>query len=72
MPIVIAGGKKIDERDAIRLAANAVNDGAAGVDMGRNVFQSDCPEGMIRAIRAVVQDNASPDDGFEIYREAKG
>jgi putative autoinducer-2 (AI-2) aldolase len=72
VPVVIAGGKKIDERDAIALAYNAVNDGASGVDMGRNVFQSDCPEGMIRAIRAVVQDGTSPDEAFEIYRDAKG
>ena len=72
VPIVIAGGKKVDERDALQLAGNAVRDGACGVDMGRNVFQSDCPEGMIRAIRAVVQDGASPEDAFDIYRDAKG
>ncbi len=72
VPIVIAGGKKVDEREAIQLASNAVRDGASGVDMGRNVFQSDCPEGMIKAIRAVVQDGASPDDAFSIYRDAKG
>jgi putative autoinducer-2 (AI-2) aldolase len=72
VPIVIAGGKKIEERDAIQLAANAMRDGASGVDMGRNVFQSDCPEGMIRAIRAVVQDGVSPEDAFGIYRDAKG
>jgi len=72
VPIVIAGGKKIDERDAIQLASNAVRDGACGVDMGRNVFQSDCPVGMIQAIRAVVQDDASVEDAFGIYRDAKG
>ena len=72
VPVVIAGGKKIGEREAIELASNAVRDGAAGVDMGRNVFQSDCPEGMIRAIRAVVQDGATPDEAFEIYRDARG
>jgi len=72
VPIVIAGGKKIDERDAIELAYRAISDGASGVDMGRNVFQSDCPEGMIRAIRAVVQDGKSPDEAFEIYRDANG
>jgi putative autoinducer-2 (AI-2) aldolase len=72
VPIVIAGGKKIEEREAIQLASNAVRDGACGVDMGRNVFQSDCPAGMIQAIRAVVQDGASPDDAFDIYRDAKG
>lgn len=72
VPIVIAGGKKIEERAALELAYNAVNDGACGVDMGRNVFQSDCPAGMIQAIRAVVQDGASVDDAFGIYRDAKG
>ena len=72
VPIVIAGGKKIEEREAIQLAHDAVRDGASGVDMGRNVFQSDCPEGMIRAIRAVVQNDASPDDAYGIYRDAKG
>lgn len=72
VPIVIAGGKKIEERAALELAYNAVNDGACGVDMGRNVFQSDCPAGMIRAIRAVVQDGASVDDAFGIYRDARG
>ncbi len=72
VPIVIAGGKKVDEREAIQLASNAVRDGASGVDMGRNVFQSDCPEGMIRAIRAVVQEGASPVDAFGVYQDAKG
>jgi putative autoinducer-2 (AI-2) aldolase len=72
VPIVIAGGKKIEERAALELAHNAIRDGASGVDMGRNVFQSDCPEGMIRAIRAVVQEDASPDEAFGIYRDAKG
>jgi putative autoinducer-2 (AI-2) aldolase len=72
VPLVIAGGKKIGEREAIELAGNAVRDGASGVDMGRNIFQSDCPEGMIRAIRSVVQDGASTDEAFGIYRDAKG
>lgn len=72
VPIVIAGGKKTEEREALQMAHNAIRDGACGVDMGRNVFQSDCPEGMIRAIRAVVQDGATPDDAYGIYRDAKG
>ena len=72
VPIVIAGGKKMPEPDAIRMAWNAVQAGACGVDMGRNIFQSDCPVGMIRAVRAVVQDNASVDEACEIYREIKG
>ena len=71
VPVVIAGGKKIGEREAIELAHNAIAAGAKGVDMGRNIFQSDCPVGMIRAVRAVVHENASVEDGFEIYAEEK-
>ncbi len=71
VPVVIAGGKKIPERDAITLAWNAIQAGASGVDMGRNIFQSDCPVGMIRAVRAVVQEGAGVKDAFAIYREHK-
>jgi putative autoinducer-2 (AI-2) aldolase len=71
VPIVIAGGKKLPERDAIRLAWNAIQAGARGVDMGRNIFQSDCPVGMIRAIRAVVHDNASPEAAYRVYEEVR-
>jgi len=71
VPIVVAGGKKIDERQAIKLAHDSVGAGARGVDMGRNIFQSDCPVGMIRAVRAVVHEGASVDEAYEIYREQK-
>ncbi len=71
VPVVIAGGKKIPEREAVALAHKAVQAGASGVDMGRNIFQSDCPVGMIRAVRAVVQNGASIDDAFAIYRQQK-
>ena len=67
-PIVIAGGKKIEERDALQMAKNAVDKGAVGVDMGRNIFQSDSPIGMIQAVRAIVHENVSVDDAFEIYK----
>ena len=71
VPLIVAGGKKIPEREAIRLAWNAVHSGAAGVDMGRNIFQSDGPVGMIRAVRAVVHDGADVGDAVAIYeREA--
>ena len=71
VPLVIAGGKKVPERDAIQLAHNAIRAGARGVDMGRNIFQSDCPVGMIKAVRSVVHENTSVDDAFEIYRQEK-
>jgi putative autoinducer-2 (AI-2) aldolase len=71
VPLVVAGGKKVPELDAIRLAWNAVHAGAKGVDMGRNIFQSDCPVGMIRAVRAVVHDGRDVDSAYEIYRQEK-
>jgi putative autoinducer-2 (AI-2) aldolase len=71
VPLVIAGGKKVPEKDAIRLAYNAVSSGACGVDMGRNIFQSDCPVGMIKAVRSVVHQNASVEDAFGVYQDAK-
>ena len=70
VPLVVAGGKKIPEKDAIALAWNAVHGGAKGVDMGRNIFQSDAPVGMIRAVRAVVQENASVEQAHAIYQQA--
>jgi putative autoinducer-2 (AI-2) aldolase len=71
VPIVIAGGKKVSEKEAVQLAYNAVRAGARGVDMGRNIFQSDCPVGMIRAVRAVVHDGAGVDEAFGLYRQVK-
>jgi len=72
VPIVIAGGKKIPERDAIQLAYDAISAGASGVDMGRNIFQSDCPVGMIRAVRGVVHDGVDVKQATEIYESEKG
>lgn len=69
VPIVIAGGKKLAELEALTMAANAVRRGAAGVDMGRNIFQSAAPGAMIRAVRAVVHDGASPAAAYDLYRQ---
>lgn len=71
VPIVIAGGKKLEERAALELAYNAVQAGAVGVDMGRNIFQSDSPVGMIKAVRAIVHRKASVDDAYDIYQSSK-
>jgi putative autoinducer-2 (AI-2) aldolase len=68
-PVVIAGGKKIEEKAALEMAANAVKDGAVGVDMGRNIFQSDNPIGMIKAVRAVVHEGKSVEEAFKIYKK---
>lgn len=70
-PVVIAGGKKIPEREALQMAKDAVTKGASGVDMGRNIFQSDSPVGMIKAVRSIVHDNASVDEAYRIYGQEK-
>ena len=67
VPIVIAGGKKLPEADALRMASNAIKEGALGVDMGRNIFQSAQPIAMMQAVRKVVHENASPEEAHELY-----
>jgi putative autoinducer-2 (AI-2) aldolase len=67
VPIVIAGGKKIPEKEALQMTEDAIKEGASGVDMGRNIFQSDNPVGMIKAARAIVQEGASAKEAFKIY-----
>jgi putative autoinducer-2 (AI-2) aldolase len=67
VPVVMAGGKKLSELDALTMAYNAIEAGAAGVDMGRNIFQSDQPVAMIRAVRAVVHDSAKPEYAYEEF-----
>jgi len=67
VPLVMAGGRKLPERDALVMAHNAIENGAAGVDMGRNIFQSDTPEAMIRAVGAVVHESVKPEDAYDQY-----
>ena len=71
VPIVMAGGKKIPERDALTMAYNAVQQGASGVDMGRNIFQSESPIAMIQAVKAVVHKNETPEKAFDLYNTLK-
>lgn len=71
VPIVIAGGKKLPELEALELAYKAVQSGASGVDMGRNVFQSSKPTAMIQAVSAVVHKNLSPKDAFQMFNDLK-
>jgi putative autoinducer-2 (AI-2) aldolase len=71
VPLVIAGGKKIPEYDALKLTYNAIKNGASGVDMGRNIWQSDHPVAMIRAVRAIVHDNATADEAWQLFNELK-
>ena len=72
VPIVIAGGKKLPEPDALAMAYKAIDQGAMGVDMGRNIFQSEAPVAMIRAVRAVVHDGETPEKAFDLFETLKG
>lgn len=71
VPIVIAGGKKLPEKEAMEMAWNAIDQGANGVDMGRNIFQSDSPVAMIKAVRTIVHEKASVADAWALYNELK-
>ncbi|MFQ5441386.1 MAG: 3-hydroxy-5-phosphonooxypentane-2,4-dione thiolase [Thermodesulfobacteriota bacterium] len=72
VPIVIAGGKKIPEEDALKLAHNAIESGAVGVDMGRNIFQSEAPVAMIKAVREVVHNNMAPEKAYDLFKTLAG
>ncbi|OFZ85234.1 MAG: autoinducer 2 aldolase [Betaproteobacteria bacterium RBG_16_66_20] len=71
VPIVIAGGKKLPELDALTMAWKAIDQGAAGVDMGRNIFQSDDPVAMIQAVGAVVHEKEKPQQAFQLFQQLK-
>ncbi len=71
VPIVMAGGKKLPELDALTMAYNAIQQGASGVDMGRNIFQSDSPVSMLQAVRAVVHNNETPEKALDLYNTLK-
>jgi putative autoinducer-2 (AI-2) aldolase len=71
VPVVMAGGKKLPEFEALELTYNAIRRGAAGVDMGRNIFQSESPVAMIQAISAVVHDNARPKEAYDLFSSVR-
>jgi putative autoinducer-2 (AI-2) aldolase len=70
VPIVVAGGKKLPERDALTLAYNSIAGGAAGLDMGRNIFQSENSLEMALAIRKIVHEGFTDKEAWEFFREA--
>ncbi|MGA1875280.1 MAG: 3-hydroxy-5-phosphonooxypentane-2,4-dione thiolase [bacterium] len=71
VPVVIAGGKKLPEREALQLAYQAIQSGACGVDMGRNIFQSDHPVAMIQAVRALVHENKNVNEAYELFQSLR-
>ncbi|MCY4491113.1 MAG: 3-hydroxy-5-phosphonooxypentane-2,4-dione thiolase [Thaumarchaeota archaeon] len=69
VPIIVAGGKKIPEQDALQLTHNAISGGAVGVDMGRNIWQSEHPIAMIRAVRSIVHGNSNVEQAYDMYKQ---
>ncbi len=69
VPVIIAGGPKLAEREALELAFNAIKFGAAGVDMGRNIWQSDHPVPMIRAVRSIVHGQANVNQAYDLFKK---
>jgi 3-hydroxy-5-phosphonooxypentane-2,4-dione thiolase len=67
VPVIIAGGKKLAETEALQLTFDALKDGASGVDMGRNIWQSDNPVAMIKAVRAIVHENSTVKEAYDQY-----
>src|SRR5580693_5442320 len=67
VPLVMAGGKKLPELDALSMAYRAIEEGAAGADLGRNIFQSDDPVAMIRAVSAVVHESLKPEAAHDQF-----
>ena len=72
VPIVIAGGKKLPEDQALALAYRAISDGAAGVDMGRNIFQAGDPRAMTRAIAKIVHERFTDREAYAFYLDERG
>ena len=71
VPIVIAGGKKLPELDALKMSYNALEQGASGVDMGRNIFQAEDPIAMVQAVQQLVHGGLTPDQAHNLYLELK-
>jgi len=71
VPIVIAGGKKVPEKDALQMAYDAIQAGAIGVDMGRNIFQSSDPVSMIKSVNAIVHKKYTPNEAFDLFKSKK-
>ncbi len=72
VPIIVAGGKKLESRDALEMAYRSIDSGAAGLDMGRNIFQRQNPAAMIQAVRAVVHGGSSVDEAHALYQDLSG
>ena len=71
VPIVMAGGKKLPENEALTMTYRAISEGARGVDMGRNIFQAEDPSAMIKAARGIVHNSMTDKEAYELYLDLK-
>ena len=69
VPIVVAGGKKLPEKEAMTLAYTVISKGAKGVDMGRNIFQSEHPVEMAQTIAKIVHEGFTDKEAYEFYQD---
>ena len=69
VPIVVAGGKKLPEKEALELAYGVMQKGAHGVDMGRNIFQSAHPVAMAKTVSKIVHDGYTVKEAWELFQE---
>jgi len=73
VPLVVAGGPKLDsDRAALELARSAIDQGAHGIDMGRNIWQSDHPVAMLKALRSIVHEKATVREALDVLAQEKG
>ncbi|MBU3188380.1 3-hydroxy-5-phosphonooxypentane-2,4-dione thiolase [Clostridium bowmanii] len=70
VPIVVAGGQKLPEDEALTMAYRAISAGAHGLDMGRNIFQSKQPVSMAESIRLIVHHKATDKEAYEFYQDS--
>jgi len=68
VPVIMAGGPKVDtELEVFEFVYDGMQRGAIGVNLGRNIWQNDYPVAMIRAMRAIIHENATPREAQELY-----
>jgi putative autoinducer-2 (AI-2) aldolase len=73
VPVVIAGGPKVNtEYEVFQFVYDGIRKGAIGVNLGRNIWQNEYPVAMIQAIRAIIHENATPEQAQELYDSVKG
>jgi len=73
VPVVIAGGPKMEsEMDILQVAYDAIQNGAKGVDMGRNIWQNNNPIGMIKAVRSIVHEGGTSKSAYELFKSKGG